>query len=167
MGICEELKSGILADVVMVLTIFLLLVQCPCAAADTAHPDGFVLISWDGVSTDTLQTLLEKDAIPNLSSILKSGSFVNISITDHYPDTMAGHAQILTGYSPEITGVFKSMRYSEIPHGYTVFERLEESFGQDNFSTAIIASQERSLESLKGLSFFHAEGYRLLLWPEQ
>lgn len=59
------------------------------------------------------------------------------------------------------------MRYSEIPHGYTVFERLEESFGQDNFSTAIIASQERSLESLKGLSFFHAEGYRLLLWPEQ
>lgn len=97
MGICEELKSGILADVVMVLTIFLLLVQCPCAAADTAHPDGFVLISWDGVSTDTLQTLLEKDAIPNLSSILKSGSFVNISITDHYPDTMAGRASDFDG----------------------------------------------------------------------
>ncbi|MCA1915536.1 alkaline phosphatase family protein [Methanospirillum hungatei] len=125
-------------------------------SAVPSDPRGIILISWDGISKDTLQNLLETGSLPHLSSLLKTGSFINISITDHYPDTMAGHAQILTGYSPEQTGVFKSMRYGEIPHGMTVFERLEDAFGSDNISTAIVASQERSLGMLKGLPFYHA-----------
>jgi predicted AlkP superfamily pyrophosphatase or phosphodiesterase len=125
-------------------------------SASLPDPDGIILLSWDGISKDTLETLLESDSLPYLGSLLKTGSFINISITDHYPDTMAGHAQILTGYSPEQTGVFKSMRYSEIPPGMTIFERIEDELGSDNISTAIIASQERSLGTVKGLPFYHA-----------
>jgi hypothetical protein len=125
-------------------------------ASGSLYPHGVVLISWDGVSKSILLDLLEKNSLPNLSSLVKKGSFVNISITDHYPDTMAGHAQILTGYSPEQTGVFKSMRYGEIPEGLTIFERLEDAFGPENISTVIVASQERSLGTVKGLPFFHA-----------
>ncbi|NLV27988.1 MAG: sulfatase-like hydrolase/transferase [Methanomicrobiales archaeon] len=115
-----------------------------------------ILISWDGISRDTLEYLIDSGNLEHLSGILENGSFVNISITDHFPDTLSGHAQILTGYSPEISGVFKSMRYKEIPEGYTVFERLKEFAGDDGISTVIIASQERSLGPLKGLPFYHA-----------
>ncbi len=157
-GVCSEMRDHLC--IIMRKSVFVLfLLFCiiiGTASSAPSDPQGIVLISWDGISKDTLQGLLDTDSLPHLSSLLKTGSFINISITDHYPDTMAGHAQILTGYSPEQTGVFKSMRYGEIPHGMTVFERLEDSLGSDNISTAIVASQERSLGTLKGLPFYHA-----------
>ncbi len=157
-GVCSDMAEPLFNTMRKYVCILILLLGIifGTVCAVPSDPQGIVLISWDGISKDTLQNLLETDSLPHLSSLLKTGSFINISITDHYPDTMAGHAQILTGYSPEQTGVFKSMRYSEIPHGMTVFERLETSLGSDNISTAIVASQERSLGTLKGLPFYHA-----------
>ena len=157
-GVCSEMRDHLCSTMRKnVFVLFLLLITIfGTVSSAPSDPQGIVLISWDGISKDTLQDLLDTDSLPHLSSLLKTGSFINISITDHYPDTMAGHAQILTGYSPEQTGVFKSMRYGEIPHGMTVFERLEDSLGSDNISTAIVASQERSLGTLKGLPFYHA-----------
>jgi len=133
---------------------FMLMSDMVCAAP--AGMDNVILISWDGISKDTLLDLLQAGYLPNLSTLVQKGSFINITITDHFPDTMAGHAQILTGYPPEQTNVFKSMRYGEIPHGLTLFERLEETLGTDSISTVIVASQERSLGTIKGLPFYHA-----------
>jgi predicted AlkP superfamily pyrophosphatase or phosphodiesterase len=156
-GVCFDMNSsfryGLIKKFVLIL-IFILSIEMGSAASP--DPYGVILISWDGISKDTLENLLEGDGLPHLTNLLENGTIINISITDHYPDSMAGHAQILTGYSPEQTGVFKSMRYGEIPLGMTVFERLEDTLGSDNISTAIVASQEKSLGTLKGLPFYHA-----------
>lgn len=123
--------------------------------ADNAQK-GVILISWDGVQKDTLQTLLSEGRLGNLSSILEKGSFINMSYTDHYADTTAAHAEMLTGYPPEITGIYKSMRYKEIPKDLTLFERLESFFGQENISTVIIASKEKNMGTYIGLPFYQA-----------
>jgi predicted AlkP superfamily pyrophosphatase or phosphodiesterase len=136
--------------------ILLFMLMTGTISAAPAGMDNAILISWDGISKDTLQDLLQAGSLPNLSTLAQKGSFINITISDHFPDTMAGHAQILTGYPPEQTNVFKSMRYGEIPHGLTIFERLEETLGSDSISTVIVASQERSLGTIKGLPFYHA-----------
>lgn len=132
--------------------------MCICSSGIVSgemYKQNCILISWDGVSKDTLQNLLETNELKNLSSLLDKGSFVNISITDHFPDTISGHAEMLTGYPPEITGVYKSMQYKEIPEGLTVFERLEEN-PKRKINTAIIVSQKQNLGPIKGLPFYHA-----------
>lgn len=142
--------------VLAILAVCVVLVLPAGASPQLNKNPNIVLISWDGISRDTLQDLLDSGQLTTLPALLEKGDFINISITDHYPDTMAGHAEILTGYPPDITGVFKSMRYEEIPAGLTVFERLEDALGADAIRTAIIASQERSVGSLPGLPFFNA-----------
>lgn len=137
------------------LCLIIILISTGIVSGKTEEPNA-ILISWDGVSKDPLLELMDSGKLQNLTGIYKNGSFVNLSITDHFPDTMSGHAQMLTGYPPEITGVFKSMRYKEIPSGLTLFERLEDNLGDETIFTGIIASQEKSLGSLHGLPFYHA-----------
>jgi predicted AlkP superfamily pyrophosphatase or phosphodiesterase len=142
-----------------VLIIFLLIWVCviPVTSNTTISPPGVVLISWDGVHLDDLDDLLTAGKLGNLSNLINVGSRTNIKITDHYADTMAGHAEMLTGYPPDLTGVFNNLHYSEIPAGYTIFERLNgHQINGTNIMTVMVVSKEHNLGVDSGLPFANA-----------
>lgn len=105
-----------------------------------------VLISWDGVQRDHLRELLDAGQLPNLKALIAEGTIVGIDVT-HKTDTKAGHAQMLTGYGPEVTGVHSNSVYQPIPKGYTIFERLEDALGKDKISTIMITGKAGNLGS--------------------
>ena len=55
---------------------------------------------------------------------------MDIEVSGHVTDTKAGHAQMLTGYDSNLTGVFSNTRFQPIPRGYSIFERLQESLAR-------------------------------------
>lgn len=126
------------------------------AVASLDTPGGVVLITWDGTQKETVQKLLEDGKLEHLSLIQEEGSWINISITRHYPDSMASRAEILTGYSPMITGVHRTMAYGEIPKNLTIFERLKDNMGSEAVSTAVVTSKKGSIGTAKGLPFVNA-----------
>ena len=80
--------------------------------------------------------------MPNLQELIDEGTFVEIDI-EGKTDTKAGWAQILSGYYPEVTGVYSNDQYQPIPKDLSIFERLEEHFGPDKFtSIAIIGKSD-------------------------
>lgn len=115
---------------------------------------GVILISWDGVHQDDLDTLLSSGKLDNLSLLMKDGSRTSIAITDHYADTMAGHTEMLTGYPPDVTGVYNNLKYQEVPPGYTVFERINAS--ARDIQTIMIVSKTHNLGVDQGLPFSNA-----------
>ena len=100
-----------------------------------------ILIGWDGTQRDHLYELLDDGKLPNLSKLIKEGSIVDTEITTAETDTKPGWSEILTGYGPEITGVYSNFDYKPIPKGYTIFERLEDYFGKDNIVTMFIGGK--------------------------
>jgi hypothetical protein len=98
-------------------------------------PKNIILIGWDGAQRDHLKEALQQGDLPNLQALIDEGTIVAIDIL-RITDTKAGWAQILTGYNPEVTGVFSNSTFQPIPDGYTIFERLETFFGPDEFATA-------------------------------
>jgi hypothetical protein len=90
--------------------------------------------------------MMAKDELPNLRRLSAEGAIVSIDIM-RTTDTKAGWTQILTGYQPEITGVFSNARYQPIPKGYTVFERLEAFFGKDNIVTVGVVGKKAHVDS--------------------
>ncbi|MCR4401500.1 MAG: alkaline phosphatase family protein [Firmicutes bacterium] len=105
-----------------------------------------ILISWDGVQREHLRELLDAGQLPNLEALIAEGAIVEIDVT-HKTDTKAGHAQMLTGYGPEVTGVFSNSVYRPIPKGYTIFERLEDEFGDDGIATIMVTGKGGNLGS--------------------
>ncbi len=89
-----------------------------------------VLVGWDGTQRNHIKEMISRGEAPNLVALASEGGLVDIDVTTGATDTKAGWTQILTGYSPEKTGVFSNSRYQPIPEGYTVFERLETFFGR-------------------------------------
>jgi len=77
---------------------------------------------------------------------------------------MASRAEILTGYSPMITGVHRTMAYGEIPKNLTIFERLKDEMGSDKVSTAVVTSKKGSIGTAKGLPFLNAKDFIDHLW---
>lgn len=120
------------------------------------RPRNVVLIGWDGANRDRLKACLEQNRLPNLKGLSSEGSIVAIDAL-RTTDTKSGWAQILTGYSAEITGVFSNRRYRPIPKGYTVFERLESHFGPENIATVAVISKKDNLGAGPGDPFFHAK----------
>lgn len=116
-----------------------------------SEPVNVILISWDDVSRNRFYELLRAGALPNTEALSAEGSVVNITITDHDAGTLAGHAEMLTGYGPEITGIYGARdeihpRFgvstnATIPEGLTVFERVEAAFGRDNIITIMAVSK--------------------------
>lgn len=97
-------------------------------------PRNIILIGWDGAQRNHVQECLSRGELPNLKGLSSEGSLVAIDVL-RTTDTKAGWAQILTGYEPEVTGVYSNGRYQPIPKGLTVFERLEKFFGPENIAT--------------------------------
>jgi hypothetical protein len=112
----------------------------------TAPPKNVVLIGWDGAQRNHVNECLSRDELPNLKQLASEGTLVAIDIY-RTTDTKAGWTQILTGYEPEVTGVFSNGRYQPIPKGYTIFERLENFFGKDNFITAAVIGKKAHVDN--------------------
>jgi len=147
---------GRLAVAVLLLA-FIVACALPAPAGEIPdRPENIVLIGWDGARQDRVRECLERNQLPNLKQLSSEGRLVAIDIL-RTTDTKSGWAQILTGYSPEITGVFSNRRYRPIPRGYTVFERLENHFGPEHIVTVAVIAKKDNLGAGPGEPFFHAK----------
>ncbi len=108
-------------------------------------PRNIILIGWDGAQRNHVKECLSRGELPNLQELSSEGTLVAIDIL-RVTDTKAGWTQILTGYEPEVTGVFSNSRYEPIPDGYTVFERLEEFFGPESFVTVAVIGKKGNVD---------------------
>ena len=107
----------------------------------------FILLGWDGVQREHLHELLDEGKLPNLEKLITSGSMTDIDISTGTTQTKPGWAEILTGYTPEITGVYSNLGYKPIPKGYTIFERLESYFGKDNIVTLFVGGKNNNINA--------------------
>ncbi len=126
--------------------------ESPPAPAKTSgngqegKPRNAILIGWDGAQRDHVKEALNRGELPNLERLASEGALVAIDIVG-VTDTKAGWTQILTGYRPEVTGVFSNSRYRPIPHGYTIFERLERYFGPEDFATVAVIGKKGNVDA--------------------
>lgn len=118
-----------------------------CAAAAFAEgdrggrPRNIILIGWDGAQREHVKECLARDELPTLKALAGEGALVDIDIRGT-TDTKAGWSQILTGYDPDVTGVYSNSRYRPVPKGLSVFERLEEHFGPEKFVTVAVIGKK-------------------------
>jgi len=80
-----------------------------------------ILISWDGALREHVRANLARGKLPNLARLAAMGALVDVDVTGHQTDTKAGHAQMLTGYDPALTGVYSNGKFDPIPSGYSIF----------------------------------------------
>jgi arylsulfatase A-like enzyme len=106
-------------------------------------PQNVILIGWDGCHRDHVATLLKEGKLPNLKQLIAEGTLVNIDVTSGATDTKAGWTQILTGYKPEVTGVYNNGHYQDVPAGLSVFERLKAHFGSDKFAAVAVIGKKQ------------------------
>jgi len=101
----------------------------PGTAFGTADvPRNVILFGWDGAQRNHVNECLARGELVNLKKLASEGALVEIDIikkVEGATDTKAGWTQILTGYHPEVTGVYSNGRYQPIPKGLSIFERLE------------------------------------------
>jgi len=103
----------------------------------TDRPRKIILFGWDGAQRDHVTECLKRRELPNLQKLIEEGTFIEIDI-EGKTDTKAGWSQILSGYYPEVTGVYSNDQYQPIPKGLSIFERLKARFGPDKFATAAV-----------------------------
>ena len=138
-----------LKRIIVALAILGLLVASPSWARRPGidgRPRNIILIGWDGAQRNHLKECLGRGELPNLKKLASEGNLVGIDIL-RITDTKAGWAQILTGYNPEVTGVFSNGRFQPIPKGYSIFERLEEHFGPDKFVTVAVIGKKAHVDA--------------------
>lgn len=101
-----------------------------------------ILIGWDGAQREHVDQCLGRKELPNLQQLIDQGKYVKIDI-EGTTDTKAGWSQILTGYYPQVTGVYSNGRYQPVPKGLSIFERLEKQFGTDSFVTVAVIGKKQ------------------------
>ncbi len=121
----------------IVLAILGLMPVLPPTIAAGDRPQNIILFGWDGAQRDHVKECLDRKELPNLQKLIDGGTFVEIDI-EGTTDTKAGWSQILSGYYPEVTGVYSDDQYQPIPKGLSIFERLEAHFGADKFVTVAV-----------------------------
>jgi len=125
-----------------------------------------ILIGWDGTQRSRLKEMLKDGNLPNLKLLIQKGSLLDLDVTTGDTSTKAGWAEILTGYSYEITGVYNNReKYKPIPRGYTIFERLKDYFGDKNIVTVFLAGKKHNLGS-RGPHKVWPKGPRGIWWNE-
>lgn len=125
--------------------VLLILAWAPAVAEEagrTAAPKNIILVGWDAAQRAHVMECLERGELPNLKALSQEGALVNIDVVTGATDTKAGWTQILTGYNPEVTGVYNNSRYRDVPKGLSVFERLKEHFGPDFACVSVIGKRE-------------------------
>jgi hypothetical protein len=123
----------------------------------TRRPSIVILFGWDGAQRNHVKQCLVRGELPTLKKMGSEGALVEIDIIDDKTDTKAGWAEILTGYEPEVTGVYSNSDYQPIPRGLTVFERLENHFGPDNFVTLAVIGKGANVGGAEGLPYFYTK----------
>lgn len=142
MGRTRRVLFAILALVISAASAFAFNPQTPPAERNA------ILISWDGAQREHVKECLSRNELPNLAALIKEGAMVDIDVIGHQTDTKAGHTQMLTGYDPDITGVYSNSKYRPIPVGYTIFERLNQQFGKENIATIMLTGKSHHIGSL-------------------
>ena len=104
-----------------------------------------ILISWDGALREHINDSMKRNQLPNLAQLIKEGRMVDIEVSGHVTDTKSGHAQMLTGYDPSLTGVFSNTRFRPIPRGTSIFERLQQAFGKKDIATIMLTGKAMGL----------------------
>ena len=102
-------------------------------ASREGPPQNIILFGWDGAQRAHVQECLERGELPTLKNLSEKGGLVDVDVVTGATDTKAGWTQILTGYHPEVTGVYSNGRYRDVPEGLSVFERLKKHFGPEKF----------------------------------
>jgi predicted AlkP superfamily pyrophosphatase or phosphodiesterase len=100
-------------------------------------PCSALLIGWDGVSRGRVKEALARGDLPNLERLAARGALVAID-SHRRTETVPGWTQILTGYDPERTGAYTNDDFTQIPPGYTLFERLKERY-KDRISVGSVS----------------------------
>lgn len=109
-------------------------------AQDATPPKNVVLFGWDGAQREHVVQLLVRGKLPTLTRVARAGNWVEIEI-EGATQTKAGWAEILTGYGPDVTGVYSNRRYRPIPPGLTIFERCAERFGKGYATLAVMGKK--------------------------
>ena len=125
-----------LRRLIPLLTILLVAIASPAILAADG-PKNVILFGWDGAQREHVDQCLARNELPNLQKLISQGKYVKIDV-EGKTDTKAGWSQILTGYYPEVTGVYSNGLYQPVPKGLSVFERLEKRFGPENFVTVAV-----------------------------
>ena len=108
-------------------------------AAD--KPRNVILFGWDGAQRNHVNGCLARGKLPTLKQLAEEGALVEININGT-TDTKAGWTEILTGYGPKVTGVYSNHEYDTVPKGLSIFERLEEKYGKDDFVTVAVIGKK-------------------------
>ena len=130
----------------VVLAILSLMLIVPPTLAAVDRPQNIILFGWDGAQRDHVKECLSRKELPNLQKLIDEGVLVEIDI-EGTTDTKAGWSQILTGYYPEVTGVYSNGRYQPIPKGLSIGERLEKHFGADNIVTLAVIGKKGHVDA--------------------
>jgi predicted AlkP superfamily phosphohydrolase/phosphomutase len=107
------------------------------AAEEGKAPRNVILFGWDGAQRDHVNECLARGELPTLKKVGEEGAYVKIDI-EGTTDTKAGWTQILTGYYPQVTGVYSNGLFRDVPEGLSVFERLKKHFGPDKFAAVAV-----------------------------
>ncbi|VVC03464.1 Type I phosphodiesterase / nucleotide pyrophosphatase [Candidatus Bilamarchaeum dharawalense] len=103
-----------------------------------------IVIGWDGVQRDRFfdcyynRTGECPNGLPAIEK-LSNGKIYNLTVTDGATHTKPGWVQLLTGYNSAITGTYSNAKYQPVPENYSIFEKLENHFG--NIITVFLASK--------------------------
>lgn len=121
-------------------------------------PKHVILIGWDGVGRSALKELMSQGKLPNVETLGSEGKLVAIDIM-RMTRTKPGFTQILTGYMPEVTGVYTNTIYRPIPKGLSIFERIKSFYGPDQYKTVAVMGKKGSLKKLdkEGGLFYHIQ----------
>ena len=131
----------------LVAAALLLAVSVPAQWAAAAEPEiNVILFGWDGAQRNHVNECLKRKELPTLQKLADQGAYVEIDI-EGVTDTKAGWSQILTGYYPEVTGVYSNGRYQSIPKGLSIGERLEKHFGADNIVTLAVIGKKGHVDA--------------------
>jgi arylsulfatase A-like enzyme len=100
----------------------LVLLACAAFKAETRPGQrNAILISWDGAGGEHVRAKLAAGKLPHLARLVAQGALVDVEVTGHGTDTKPGHAQMLTGYDANVTGVYSNAKFGAIPRGYSIF----------------------------------------------
>jgi predicted AlkP superfamily pyrophosphatase or phosphodiesterase len=144
--------------------VFLALLLATTAFKPATRPEqrNAILISWDGALREHVRASVEKGRMPHLARLCREGALVDLDVTGHMTDTKPGHAQMLTGYDPNLTGVWSNSKFGPIPAGYSIFERLHQSFGKDGLATIMLTGKGPNLGSQSPDNGFPSEPFYLV-----
>jgi hypothetical protein len=131
-------RRWLLASLAMALV--LAVVAVPVAAQ--AKPQNIVLVGWDGAQREHVKECLEKGELPILKALAAEGRMVDIDMRG-VTDTKAGWTQILTGYDPDVTGVYSNGKFRAVPKELSVFDRLKAAFGADKFACVSVIGKKQ------------------------